>query len=313
MPESHYTEHTITISAPAEVVYGVVADVTRWPEFFAPTVHAEQMERDDAEERIRLWAFANGEVKTWTSRRRLDPHELRIEFRQEVSQHPVASMGGEWVLKPLSDDTTEVVLKHDYSAVDDAPEHVAWIERAVDRNSKSELAALKTIAELHADLDELALTFDDSLAVSGSAEDVYEFLYRAQEWPQRVPHVARLDLREDTLNVQFMEMDTRTPDGSVHTTASVRVCFPSRRIVYKQVRVPKLMTAHTGHWVLEETAEGVVATSRHSVIINPANVTAVLGSDATVADARAFIRKALGTNSLTTLRYAKEYAEGRRG
>jgi aromatase len=72
------------------------------------------------------------------------------------------------------------------------------------------------------------------------------------------------------------------------------------------------MTVHTGRWTLAEHAGGVRATSTHTVVIKPDAVVAILGEGKTVADAKAFVRKALGTNSTTTLRHAKEYAEARR-
>ena len=125
---------------------------------------------------------------------------------------------------------------HEYRAVDDDPGHAAWIAEAVERNSNAELAALKAAAENHDRMDELVLSFDDTVPVDGSAYDVYEFLFQAQEWPRRLPHVSRLDLREDASGVQFMEMDTRAPDGSVHTTASVRVGW-LRTVDHKEVGV----------------------------------------------------------------------------
>jgi aromatase len=107
-------------------------------------------------------------------------------------------------------------------------------------------------------------------------------------------------------------MDTRTKDGSVHTTRSVRVCQPHRRIVYKQVVLPALMTLHTGHWLIEERAAGQLSvTSRHTVRINTARIAEVLGADADLASARAFVRTALSGNSLATLNHAKTYAEGK--
>jgi aromatase len=121
-----------------------------------------------------------------------------------------------------------------------------------------------------------------------------------------------VSLREDTPGLQFLEMDTRTKDGSVHTTKSVRVAFPYTKIVYKQIQVPALMTLHTGHWLLEENSNGVTATSRHTVVINEANITKVLGAEGCVEDARRFVHTALSTNSLATLGHAKEYAESQR-
>jgi hypothetical protein len=272
-------------------------------------VYAERVDGDDTRERIRLWAFANGDVKNWTSRRELDPAARRITFRQEVSQDPVASMGGEWSMAPGPDGGTLITLKHDFSAVDGDPARLTWIREAVDRNSRSELAAVKSIVERHAELDDLVLTFDDSLDIAGPAAEVYDFIYRCQDWPKRLPHVSRLDLQEDVPNIQVMEMDTRAPDGDVHTTKSVRVCFPTDRIVYKQVQVPAILSAHTGEWRFAETAGGVRATSRHTIVIKPEAIAGILGPDGTVALARERVRAALGTNSLSTLKLAKAHVE----
>ncbi|TDC42851.1 aromatase/cyclase [Micromonospora sp. KC213] len=299
--------HETIVLAPGEEVYRLLADVARWPLIFPPTVHAEQLEQDGLEERIRIWATANDTAKTWTSRRRLDPDGMRIDFRQEVSQAPVASMGGAWVIEPHSDRECRVLLLHDYSAVDGDPQSLAWIDRAVDRNSTAELAALKAVAEA-GEADELRISFDDTVHISGSAKDVYDFLNEAQHWAERLPHVARVNLREDVEGLQILEMDTMTKDGSVHSTSSVRVCQPYQRIVYKQTLLPALMTLHTGHWLLEETDSGVRVTSRHTVAINPDNVPRILGPDAGVDDAKRYVRNALSTNSLATLQHAAEYA-----
>lgn len=312
MPQPKTVEHEIAVDAPAKQVYQLVCDVTNWPRIFPPTVHVEHLERGDTHERLRIWAVGNGEPKTWTSRRELDAAGFRVGFRQEVSASPVASMGGAWVIEPDGESRCRVRLLHDYSAVGDDPENLAWIDRAVDTNSRAELAALKAAAEQAADSD-LLLSFDDVVEIDGAASDVYGFLNEAQLWEQRLPHVARVRLTEDSPGLQVLEMDTTTKDGSVHTTKSVRVCVPDRAIHYKQTVLPALMTVHTGRWLITETGTGVTVASRHTVVVNEANVTRVLGAGATVADARAFVRTALSTNSLATLGHAKEHAEGRRG
>ncbi|MFI1281390.1 aromatase/cyclase [Streptomyces sp. NPDC020858] len=303
------TEHEINVSAPAELVYALVADVTRWPESFPPTVHAEVVEKDGDTELIRLWATANGSAKTWTSRRVHDPEGMSVTFRQERSQHPVGSMGGAWVVEPVSDTSCRVRLLHDFQAATDDPADLDWISEAVDRNSASELQALKASAEATGP-DEL-ITFDDTVTVDGNGKDVYDFLNEAQLWQERLPHVARVSLEEDEPGLQVLEMDTRTKDGSTHTTRSVRVCRPATAIVYKQIVLPALMTLHTGRWLIEERdGGGVSVTSRHTVRINTANIATVLGEDATVQSAQQFVRTALSGNSLATLGLAKAYAEG---
>lgn len=306
---SREVEHDITVLAPAAKVYSLIADVAQWPRMFPPTVFAEQVELSGDTERIRIWATANGEAKNWTSRRKLDPAALRIEFRQEVSTPPVAAMGGTWIIVPLSDSSCKVRLLHDYRAVDDDQEKLAWIDRAVDTNSHAELAALKTNVER--DGSDRVMSFTDSVRIAGSAKDVYDFLNEADRWEERLPHVASVSLREDSPGLQILEMNTLTKDGSTHTTKSVRVCFPHSRIVYKQTVLPALMDLHTGYWQLDEDADGVTATSQHTVVVNTDNITKILGPDADLAQARTFIRKALGGNSGATLEHAKRYAEDR--
>ncbi|MEU0916564.1 aromatase/cyclase [Streptomyces cyaneofuscatus] len=306
-------EHEITVRAPAAEVYRLIADVANWPRIFPPTVHVEHAERGEHEERIRIWATANQQVKSWTSRRTLHPDELRITFRQEVSAPPVAAMGGAWIIEALSADASRIRLLHDYRAVDDEPEALRWIDEAVDTNSRSELAALKSNLELARATEELAFSFEDTVRVAGSAKDLYDFIDAAHLWPERLPHVATVRLDEVAPGVQLLEMDTRAKDGSTHTTASYRVCFPHSRIAYKQVTLPALMTLHTGVWTFEDEADGdVLATSQHTVVLNTANIARVLGPDAGVAEARAYVHTALSTNSLATLGHAKAYAEERR-
>jgi aromatase len=315
-PVTREVSHEIEVVAPADAVYRMIADVGSWPQVFPPTIHVEQHPEGDGEERIRIWATANGEAKTWTSRRSLDPAARRITFRQEVSQPPVGAMGGTWIIEPRGDDTCRVQLLHDYRAVDDDPAKLDWIDQAVDRNSRSELGALKANAELATNRSDLLISFTDSVPIAGAeaGKHAFDFIDQAQLWEERLPHVARVELTEDSPGLQVLEMDTMTKDGSTHTTRSVRVCLPPTRIVYKQVVLPALMTLHTGYWLFadDEDGDGVTATSQHTVAINEANIAQVLGDDADVEAARTFVRNALSGNSLATLGHAKAYAEARR-
>jgi aromatase len=304
--------HDIQVDADADEVYRLIAEVRNWPRIFPPTVHVDHLDRADDSERIRIWATANGEPKTWNSRRTLDAAARRITFRQEVSAAPVAEMSGTWIIEPSPDSSCRVRLLHAYRAVDDDPDSLAWIDRAVDRNSRSELAALKHNVELGT-IPELTLSFTDSVRIAGAAKDAYDFVNEAQLWQERLPHVASVDLREPSPGLQTLRMETRTPNGATHVTESVRVCFPHHRIAYKQTTLPALMSVHTGYWEFAEAADGTTtATSQHTVVLNTANIGQVLGMDAGAAEARTFVREALGANSRATLGHAKDYAEARR-
>ncbi|MFF0217222.1 aromatase/cyclase [Streptomyces vinaceus] len=308
----HRTVHETEVAAPAGVVYGLIADPVQWPLYFPPNVYVERLEFDGVHERLRMWATANGRVKSWTSRRVLDAAARRIEFRQEVAAAPLSAMTGTWIVEPLGAERSRLVLLHDFSVAGDRAEDVEWVERATDTNSRAELGNLARLGERWGRLDDLVMSFEDTVRVDAPPELVYAFLERAERWPELLPHVARLELTEpeELPGVQVMAMDTLTADGSAHTTESVRVCFPAAgRIVYKQTRTPALMSAHTGAWTVTGGAYGSTVTSRHGVVLREEAVAGVLGASADLAAARRYVREALGRNSTATMTYAKQYAE----
>ncbi|MFK0049487.1 aromatase/cyclase [Streptomyces sp. NPDC090741] len=308
----HRTVHETEVAAPAGVVYGLIADPVQWPLYFPPNVYVERLEFDGVHERLRMWATANGRVKSWTSRRMLDAAARRIEFRQEVPAAPLSAMSGTWIVEPLGAERSRLVLLHDFSVVGDRAEDVEWVERATDTNSRAELGNLARLGERWGSLDDLVMSFEDTVRVDAPPELVYAFLERAEQWPQLLPHVSRLELTEpaELPGVQVMAMDTVTADGSAHTTESVRVCFPAAgRIVYKQTRTPALMSAHTGVWTVTGGAYGSTVTSRHGVVLREEAIAGVLGASADLAAARRYVREALGRNSTATMTYAKQYAE----
>ncbi|MEU1816569.1 aromatase/cyclase [Streptomyces roseifaciens] len=310
--ELRTTEHEITIAGPAEKVYHLLARAESWPQLFPPNIYVDHVERGEREERIRIWATAGDTVKNWTSHRTLDPDELSIDFRQEVSTPPVAAMGGSWRIEALPSGETLVRLGHDFRAVDD--DNLDRLEEVVDRNSRSELGSLKALVESGgATADELTCSFEDTVQIKGAAQDVFDFIWEADLWTERLPHVNSVRLGEPAPGLQTLEMDTLSKDGSTHTTKSHRVGLAPHRIAYKQTTLPALITLHTGYWTFTPNDDGVAASSQHTFTVNTDAIATVLGADATVQDAIAYVRTALSTNSMATLGLAKAYAEGLAG
>ncbi|MEU2087979.1 aromatase/cyclase [Nocardia beijingensis] len=298
--------HSRVVQAAPDVVYDLVADVTRWPVIFEPSVLVRHLHRGPDEERFRLWATVGGAVRNWTSRRVLDAGQRRIAFEQERSQAPIASMGGGWSFRELGAGTTKVVLDHHFTVVDGAD--AAQVAAAVDRNSVSELAALARIAELGHPVDEVVRTFEDTVTLDCSASEAYDFVYHSERWPEQVPHVGRVELTEDADGVQLMEMDTVTAGGIPHTTKSIRVCVPGERIDYKQLVPPAILFGHSGAWEFADGPDGAVVTARHTVAINPVAAREILGANTDLADAGAYLTEALSSNSRNTLRCAERHA-----
>jgi aromatase/bifunctional cyclase/aromatase len=311
LTRKHQTVHDIDIAAPVEIVYRIIAEPARWPLYFTPTVHVDRTEVGTGTERLRIWATGNGVIRAWSSIRTLDPDRHFIAFRQEVAAPPVKSMAGTWQATTTADGQVQLVLTHDFAAVDDDPASIEWISQATNENSTRELANVKALAESWHRRDEIEFSFEDSVWVDGKPADVYAFLHDAAEWPQRLPHVARLDLREEDDDMQQMLMWTRAKDGSTHLTESARVCFPEERIVYKQTTTPALIAAHTGEWLIEPADTGILVHSRHTVLLNDKALGTVPAAGTTCASTRDFVRASIGGNSRATLELAKNFVENR--
>ncbi len=305
--------HTLLTRAPARSVYALVADVTRWPVIFGPTVHVDVLARGENDERFRIWALVNERVADWTSRRTFDPELLVITFHQEHSTPPIASMSGRWQFTDLGPAGTEITLHHDFVTVDGSAEATELVTRALDRNSATELAALARVAEFGRPVDEVIFSFEDTLEVAAPPKAVYDFVDQARKWPYRLPHVGDVDLREEVPGVQLMSMRTITADGATHRTASVRLCTPTDRILYKQTLPPEQLVGHSGAWFFEDLGlSGSLVTARHTVALQPpAGPSGTSGPEADAALAALADRteRALRANSLATLKHAKAFAE----
>jgi aromatase len=313
-------EHVTELAAPAERAYGLIEDVRRWPLLFAPCIHSQELERTAGSQRIRLWAVVGSEVRSWTSLRAIDAAKLRIDFRQETPAAPLTEMSGHWQFEDTPyGGPGHLVLGHRWTT-DGDPSAADRIAAALDSNSNAEIGAVRAWAERPQAPEELIHSFSDRVLIDAPAAEVYDFLYRAELWPGRLPHVARLDLETSPAGpasagaeVQTMDMDTRAgAGGTVHTTQSVRLCFAGERIVYKQTSPPRGLLAHSGEWSLSGTPEGTLVTARHSVALDPAALEEVFGPGTGLAEAREKVRAALGGNSQRTLQAARAHVEGTR-
>lgn len=297
----HRTEHSLTIAAPTDELYAVVADVARWPAVFEPTVAVRHLERVGRTERFQIWAEVNGHVVTWRSTRVLDADRGVIAFHQEHSAPPFDSMSGAWLFRASADGGTEVVLRHRFSVANsDALEDA---ERALEANSTRELNALAGLVASGHPVNDVTFSFTDTVVLDCPVADAYAFVERAEHWERILPHVTRVVLEEPARGVQHLEMDT-TVGGSSHTTRSVRICRAPGWIAYKQRVTPPLLAGHSGEWVFEPHPQGTLAVARHTVTLRPETIPGLLGPGASVADARAHVREALGRNSRGTLVHA---------
>lgn len=293
----------VHVSAPAGVVYAVLADAAKLPLYCSQVVHVERLEAEGDRERIRMWIVMDGHVQSWISWRHLDPVERRLEFRQKIGS-PLDSVRGVLSVWPKGPRDTRLELRY---GLDDMPD-TEWVEQVGGVDSRGQLSELKSFAERWTRLDDLVLTFEDSIRFKGPAELAYDFLYRAGDWPELVPHVARVGLTEEAPGVQRLSLERLTGNGS-HTTESVRICFPhAGRIVHKQT-ANLLLAAHTGEWSVSPDETGTTVTSKQHVILREEHIAEVLGPGTSLADARRHVRTTLGRDSQVLLALAKQHAQ----
>lgn len=154
----HYTEHTLTIDSPPDLVYEVLADIEGYARLFPPTESAKVLESGDGYEVARLVVDVSGQLQTWVTRREFEPRRRVITYRQLETAALVDEMQGEWRSLDLGDGRTQLVLTHEFrarQAVGDekvagrftTEEADALLQQAVERNSHADLGAVKTECE----------------------------------------------------------------------------------------------------------------------------------------------------------------------
>jgi aromatase len=113
---------------------------------------------------------------------------------------------------------------------------------------------------------------------------------------------------EDISDIQHVQSDVWLPNGSVHTTNLIRLCFPETHIVFKHTKPPSVMRAHIGTFAVTRLAHTVRVTAAYRVRLRRD----AIPEGSTVDDMRAAVRQVLHDMSLATLGRAKAFAEARR-
>nr|AFU65897.1 DacK [Dactylosporangium sp. SC14051] len=307
--DTQVVEDRCAVGAPAPDVAQVLNDVAGWPQLHRPAVHAEVRARGEDGDLVQhWWVTSRTTVRSWLERRTVSDGGRRVDVVHEPAAAPFADVRQQWTVEDDGAGGSVIRVRHQFTlARPDRAEAARQLELA--RAELAELlASIRYAAEHRAELADLVVAFEDPLYVAGPVEKAYTYLYEADKWPERIPHVVGLKLEQPSPDVQFFDMDTKSADGSAHTTRSVRICLDNYKIVYKQTQPPKTMTAHTGHWLITPTREGFILSARHTATVRPEGMH-LLGEGTTVESARRYLRRVLSANSMGNLRLAKAYAE----
>lgn len=296
-PRLHRLVHEATVSAPAGVVYGLVADTTRWPLFMPSVIHVEQLEFDGTCEYLRMYAFAQGTVSSWASTRVLDPEQRVVTFRQVVPAAPLTVMEGRWTAVALTPETTLLRLEHAFAVSVGGTEAADWVEAVTKENSRRDLDRFRALAERWTRLDDAVLHFSDSVRLRGSAELAYDVLHRAADWAEELAGWAGTVVTEQEPGVQRLTVPDLDSDRG-----QVRICFPhAGRIVFKGTEPHSSIESHIGEWSVEPDEDGVTLTVSHSVVLTE--------EAAASPEARREVRESIGAQNTALLQLAKHHAE----
>lgn len=328
----HRLRHTVEVAAPAGAVFALLADTARRPLYSPHVLHVEQLDFDGVRERLRVWESAGGRIRSSLLVRVQHPHERRIEFVRRGHGTPVESMSGEWTVEEGAGGRSVVTVRHEFTVAGDRDDEAAGEGLVTGYQARAELESLRRTAESRAGVDDLVLSFEESVRVNGPGELLYDFLYRAADWPGLLPHMPRLRLTESSPGVQILDYDVRLPDGAAGTEGSVRLCFPhAGRIVFKQTLPSAPVAAHAGEWSVLPDEYGVRVIAQHTVLLDEGAVRAALSapgkpaargqlaasgkplsgpaSPSVLELARRRVRQAIGRRSLAILELAGQHAE----
>jgi uncharacterized membrane protein len=302
--------HTHIVAAPADPLFDLVADVEQMRRIFTTVIHTAYLERGEDTDRIERWTWERSldAVRTWRARRTLDRTARRITFDHENPSPPLESVRGQWSFDPRPDGTTEVTLRHEVSVA--SGQDAGQAAEMFDRGAGMQLGRFKQYAEEREQLRELEVSYEVELLIEEPVEDVYNYFYEADRWPERIPHCLSVQRREDVPRMQVVVMDVQVPSGALHTTKQARVCFPNEKIMWRQLEgLPPLDEMLYGHMSFTPAPGGVLVRTGQTELLKPAGV-AKRGW--TMDEAKQHVAEVRGGRNLDALRSAADYLQRRR-
>jgi dienelactone hydrolase/uncharacterized protein YndB with AHSA1/START domain len=144
--------NTVVIDVPADRVWQACTEVERWPSIF-PTTRRVSRTEVGAHEVVMDMTVANDlGVNDIRSHRWYRPDEFRIDFRMVTLPPAIATMEGNWTVKP-ADGGARLAIEHVFVPRQDGAAEAAGLGETLFRTTENVLAALKEWLEAGRDLD----------------------------------------------------------------------------------------------------------------------------------------------------------------
>jgi len=106
-----YVEVALPVMAKPEVVYPILKDMEKYPEFMADLKSVEVIERGTNTTLTKWVSNVDGRIIKWTEIDTFDDENMHISYRQ--TEGDLKKFEGEWILTPV-DGGTEIKLTVDF-------------------------------------------------------------------------------------------------------------------------------------------------------------------------------------------------------
>jgi aromatase len=305
----HHAAHQIICNVPPERVYGLIRHSVNWPRLLEPCQSVTVLDADADHEHIEISATVNGQTMSWQSRRRFQPEAFGVDA-ELVQPMPLVALNAE---------QSVLLLEHDYRLLDDVTglvpgvhthqDAAAFIARAIDANSTTELANLRAAAERVEPPDRRDFHARHTVVCSAPADEVYQLVRDTSTWPLIFDACVGARVVERDGDVEVVRIEARQ-DGRTVAWDTRRTYYDAIRRVDYELPVPMPLTeAMRGQWRVIPLAEDrcVLTVDRWWRILP--DVRGIKPGIDTVPQAAAFVQRYVGDNATAEMVAIKALVE----
>lgn len=305
---SCYESHSVLCQAPADAVYELISTAARWPQVLNRCESVEVLASGLDWEVVELTARVHGRPSSWVSERRRTPAVFGVDDQIVRPMPLVESMRTTWRVFDLGDNSSLLLLEHEFEIEkdvaglvpgvithDDAARHIS---SAIDANSLKELADFKAAVELSAgpsagaDIERSR----HSVVCVADPDEMYRLVRDTSDWPELFPACVATSARSipggEIVTIHALQ-DGDIVSWDVARTYRDRI----RRIDYEFVIPMPLVECMSGTWRVVDLEDGrsLLTVDRQWRILE--DVSGIRDAIRTRSEARSYVRACVETNA----------------
>lgn len=112
-----------------------------------------------------------------------------------------------------------------------------------------------------------------SLFINSSLEKCYDAIFNMKNWPNKLPHVKKIEVLYDDGMYQEFLMHVSSDKGLIKVR-SIRRCIKNESILFFQPNPPVFLKHHCGGWKFKSSNKGCIVTTWHQWNVNPIEASA---------------------------------------